>query len=83
MIQEFKADVERAKRWGGLRQDSGDPLEYISKAQAVYEQLGIDYHNKVIMFSDSLDVDIATKIKKVIDCSGFTGKLAKVRRARR
>lgn len=75
--QNFVADVERAKRWRGLRQDSGDPFEYISKAQAVYEQLGIDPQSKVIVFSDSLDVDIAIKIKKAIGPSGFIGKLYK------
>jgi nicotinate phosphoribosyltransferase len=68
------ADVERAKRWRGLRQDSGDPIQYISKAQAIYEQLGIDHRTKVIVFSDGLDVESALKIKKEVDKSGFIGK---------
>ncbi|KAF8606492.1 nicotinate phosphoribosyltransferase [Ceratobasidium sp. AG-I] len=69
--KDFKLDVERAKRWRGLRQDSGNPMEYISKAQAVYEQLGIDHRNKVIIFSDGLDVESAIKIKKATDHAGF------------
>ncbi|KAF8606491.1 nicotinate phosphoribosyltransferase [Ceratobasidium sp. AG-I] len=67
----FTANAERAKRWRGLRHDSGDPIEYIPKVQAVYEQLGIDHRTKVIVFSDGLDVDTALKIKEATDRAGF------------
>ncbi|KAG8740189.1 nicotinate phosphoribosyltransferase [Ceratobasidium sp. 414] len=67
----FVTDAERAKRWRGLRQDSGDPIKYISKAQAIYEQLGIDHGKKVIVFSDGLDVEHALEIKKEVDKTGF------------
>ncbi|KAG8712868.1 nicotinate phosphoribosyltransferase [Ceratobasidium sp. 395] len=67
----FITDVERAKRWRGLRQDSGDPIEYIPKARAIYEQLGIDYSKKTIVFSDGLDVENALNIKKEVDKVGF------------
>lgn len=70
-VENFVTDVERAKRWRGLRQDSGDPIEYISKARAVYDQLGIDPGTKVIVFSDGLDVESSLKIKKVADKAGM------------
>ncbi|CAE6414469.1 unnamed protein product [Rhizoctonia solani] len=69
----FKADRARAERWRGLRQDSGDPFEFISKAQATYKQMGIDYHKKVIVFSDGLDVELAVKLRQVVDEVGFIG----------
>lgn len=72
--QDFKKDVERAKRWRGLRQDSGDPLAFIPKARAVYEYLGIDHRTKVIVFSDSLDVETAIKIQEAVDQEGFIGE---------
>lgn len=71
--EDFKKDVERAKRWRGLRQDSGDPLAFIPKARAVYEFLGIDHRTKVIVFSDGLDVETAIKIQKAVDQEGFIG----------
>ncbi|KAB5594008.1 Nicotinate phosphoribosyltransferase [Ceratobasidium theobromae] len=69
----FKVDAERAKRWRGLRQDSGDPFEFIAKARAVYEQMEIDHRQKLIVFSDSLDVEVAIKIQAVVDREGFIG----------
>ncbi|CAE6424338.1 hypothetical protein ACGC1H_002600 [Rhizoctonia solani] len=70
---DFKADIARAERWRGLRQDSGDPFEFISKARATYESMGIDYRKKVIVFSDGLDVELAVKIQQTVDRVGFVG----------
>lgn len=69
-FREFRQDPERVKRWR-LRQDSGDPLEYIKKAQALYESLGIDVKGRLIVFSDSLNLDKAIEIKKACDTAGI------------
>ena len=47
---------EFAKRYQGLRHDSGDPVEWGEKAIAHYEKLGIDPMSKVLVFSDNLDL---------------------------
>ncbi|KAG8942046.1 nicotinate phosphoribosyltransferase [Tulasnella sp. 424] len=60
-----------AMRWRGLRQDSGNPLDFIPQAKAAYEKLGIDHRDKLLVFSDSLDVDACLKIKKASDEAGF------------
>ncbi|CAE6447066.1 unnamed protein product [Rhizoctonia solani] len=69
----FKTDAARAERWRGLRQDSGDPLEFIAKARATYENMGVEYRKKVIVFSDSLDVELAVKLQQAVDEAGFIG----------
>ncbi|KIO23284.1 hypothetical protein M407DRAFT_27203 [Tulasnella calospora MUT 4182] len=60
-----------AARWRGLRQDSGNPLDFIPLAKAAYEKLGINPRDKLIVFSDSLDVEACLKIKKATDEVGF------------
>ncbi|KIO23283.1 hypothetical protein M407DRAFT_244820 [Tulasnella calospora MUT 4182] len=60
-----------AVRWRGLRQDSGDPLDFIPQAKAAYEKLGINPKDKLVVFSDSLDVDKCFKIKTASDEVGF------------
>lgn len=46
-----------AKRYVGLRHDSGDPILWGEKALAHYESMGIDPKTKTLVFSDSLDFD--------------------------
>lgn len=55
----FLRDFNRsfAERYEGLRHDSGDPIEWGEKALAHYQSLGIDPKQKVLVFSDSLDLD--------------------------
>ena len=53
-----------AKLYDGVRHDSGDPFEFTDKVIAHYNKLGIDPKTKVIIFSDSLNVDLAVKIKE-------------------
>uniref|UniRef100_A0A0W0FKK0 nicotinate phosphoribosyltransferase n=1 Tax=Moniliophthora roreri TaxID=221103 RepID=A0A0W0FKK0_MONRR len=70
----FKSFVkmpERAKRWDGLRQDSGDPFVYAPRAKEIYTSLGIDHTQKLIIYSDALDIDKALKLKKLTDDVGF------------
>lgn len=49
--------LEQAKDWIGLRQDSGDPFEFGEKAIKFYESKGIDPREKLIVFSDGLDIE--------------------------
>lgn len=71
--QDFVKDKGRAERWKGLRQDSGDPSIYAPRAKEIYESLGINHREKTIIYSDSLNVDKALKLKKQCDETGFTG----------
>lgn len=57
-------DTKFAKLFDGVRQDSGDPFEIGEKVVAHYEKLGIDPTTKTIIFSDSLDIDLAIKLHK-------------------
>jgi len=51
-----------AKLFDGIRQDSGDPVEFAQKAIRHYHQHHIDPLNKTIVFSDSLNVETVEKI---------------------
>ncbi|MQA20161.1 nicotinate phosphoribosyltransferase [Rugamonas rivuli] len=50
-------DLYFAKLFDGLRHDSGDPAEWGEKALAHYAKLRIDAHTKLLVFSDSLNVE--------------------------
>jgi nicotinate phosphoribosyltransferase len=54
-----------------LRQDSGDPFVFASQAKEVYEQLGINPGEKLIVYSDWLNVDKAIALKKQCDELGL------------
>jgi nicotinate phosphoribosyltransferase len=69
--QDFEAAPERAKRWTGLRQDSGDPFAFAPQAKSVYQRLGIDHTTKSIIYSDSLNVEKVLKLKEQCDKEGF------------
>ena len=53
-----------ATLFSGVRHDSGNPLEWGEKIIQHYKNLGIDPKTKTLLFSDSLDFERATKIKK-------------------
>ena len=72
MCKDFAADPARARRWHGLRQDSGDPYVFAPKAKEVYERMSIDYRDKTIVFSDALNIDKALKLKRQCDELGFS-----------
>lgn len=57
-----------ANQFKGLRQDSGDPFEFLEKAVARYQELDVDPMSKTIVFSDSLNDDKAIALKKA--CEG-------------
>ena len=54
----FFADVgeARARRFRGLRQDSGDPAAFGERAIRWYEGFGVDPRGKSLVFSDGLEV---------------------------
>lgn len=58
-----------ATLFSGVRHDSGDPLVWGEKMIEHYEKLGIDTKTKTLLFSDSLDFEIADKI-----CRHFSKK---------
>lgn len=47
----------QAKAWKGLRHDSGDPVEFGERAVRFYEEHGIDPREKLLIFSDGLELD--------------------------
>ena len=64
---------KHAKLFDGVRQDSGDPFMFVTKAINRYKELGIDPTTKTIIFSDALDFskaeDIFVYCDKRIRCS--------------
>ncbi len=54
--------TQRAQAWRGTRHDSGDPIAYGEKGIAFYEANDIDPRDKVIVFSDGLDVPTTDRI---------------------
>ena len=59
--------LKQAKLFDGLRQDSGDEIEFVKKAIHFYVEKGIDYSTKTIVFSNALDFLKAIKIKTYCD----------------
>ena len=60
-------DEEFATVFSGVRHDSGDPYEWGDKLIAHYQKLGIDPKTKTLLFSDSLNFEKATKLKKYFE----------------
>jgi len=58
----------QAKAWKGGRQDSGDPFVFVDKTLAFYQQYGVDSREKIIVFSDGLD--LYTMIRIADYCEG-------------
>jgi nicotinate phosphoribosyltransferase len=76
VTKNLTADVERARRWHGLRQDSGDPFVFAPQAKEVYERLGINPSEKIIVYSDCLNVEKAIALKKQCDELGLNCKVS-------
>ncbi len=55
---------ERACQWKGTRQDSGDPAEYGENLIALYKSYGIDPQEKLIVFSDGLNIATMAALAK-------------------
>ncbi|KAJ6577250.1 nicotinate phosphoribosyltransferase [Mycena capillaripes] len=63
-FKSFSSNKERAIRWQGLRQDSGDPFVFGVRAKEIFESLGIDPSKKMIIYSDALNIDKALRLKE-------------------
>jgi len=59
-----------AQAFVGVRQDSGDPLDFIKMMREFYDQEGIK-DTKTIVFSDSLNLDLCFKYKAAAEAQGF------------
>lgn len=59
-----------AEIFTGVRQDSGDPEEFVKVMRKFYDSVGIK-DKKTIVFSDSLNIELCLKYKKVADEAGF------------
>lgn len=60
-------DDKYATLFSGVRHDSGDPITWGEKILAHYKKLGIDPTTKTLLFSDSLNFEKATEIKKYFE----------------
>ncbi len=60
-LEDFRGELAQA--YGAVRQDSGDPLEFVDKMLRFYEEQGINARERQIVFSDGLNVDKALEIQ--------------------
>ncbi len=59
----FKAMTQKhAQDWKGLRHDSGDPIRFGEKAIKFYEGHDVDPREKLLVFSDGLELAVMIKI---------------------
>ena len=49
---------------------------YAPRAKQIYQQLGVDHTQKTIIYSDSLNVEKALRLKKQCEEVGFRCRLA-------
>ncbi len=54
--------AKQAEEWKGLRQDSGDPVAFGHKALAFYRKHGINPMDKLLIFSDGLDMEMIVRL---------------------
>lgn len=59
-----------AEVFTGVRQDSGDPAEFVKTMRDFYDSLGVK-DKKVIVFSDSLNIEKCLEYKKIAEDAGF------------
>ncbi|TVY73199.1 Nicotinate phosphoribosyltransferase [Lachnellula suecica] len=56
--------------FSGVRQDSGDPANFVKMMRDFYDKEGIK-DKKTIVFSDSLNIELCIEYKKISDDAGF------------
>lgn len=59
-----------AEVFTGVRQDSGDPLDFVKMMRQFYDEQGIS-SKKTIVFSDSLNIELCLKYKAAAEKAGF------------
>lgn len=59
-----------AEMFTGVRQDSGDPAEYVAVLRKYYDEQGVK-DKKIIVFSDSLNIERCLECKQVSEQFGF------------
>ena len=71
---DLSADNVRPKKYAetftGVRQDSGNPVEFVRLMRDFYDSEGIK-DRKTIVFSDSLNIDLCFEYKKAAEEAGF------------
>jgi nicotinate phosphoribosyltransferase len=65
-----KSSKTYADVFTGVRQDSGDPTEFVKLMRRWYDEKGIK-EKKTIVFSDSLNIEKCIEYKKVAEEAGF------------
>ena len=58
-----------AEVFAGIRQDSGDPKQYVKDANDFYKSIGLS--GKSVVFSDALNVEKCLEYKQVAESYGF------------
>ncbi|KAK1755018.1 putative nicotinate phosphoribosyltransferase [Echria macrotheca] len=69
-IKEHKPHKTYADVFTGVRQDSGDPKTFVKLMRKFYDEQGIK-EKKVIVFSDSLNIERCLEYKEVSEEAGF------------
>ena len=59
-----------AEVFKGVRQDSGDPANFVKIMREFYDKEGIT-EKKIIVFSDSLNIDLCLEYKQISEEAGF------------
>ncbi|KAJ5109409.1 Nicotinate phosphoribosyltransferase [Penicillium angulare] len=59
-----------AQTYTGVRQDSGDPAQFVKTVREFYDREGIT-DKKTVVFSDSLDIESCLAYKSLAEQSGF------------
>ncbi|KAF2641688.1 nicotinate phosphoribosyltransferase [Massarina eburnea CBS 473.64] len=77
-LKAFKQPVHKTNKtsktyadvFTGVRQDSGDPLDFVRTMRQFYDEQGVK-EKKTIVFSDSLNIDLCLKYKAAAELQGF------------
>ncbi|KAI5299895.1 nicotinate phosphoribosyltransferase, partial [Ascosphaera atra] len=64
------SDKTYAQVFAGVRQDSGDPKDYVKMLRDFYHSIGIK-EKKQLVFSDSLNIERCFEYKKISEEAGF------------
>jgi nicotinate phosphoribosyltransferase len=82
LMEDFLSEPDLARRWTGLRQDSGDPLQFGPRVKQMYQSLDIAIESKTLIYSDALTVDKCLEIKEQCNMLGFPkGESSKIQLA--